>query len=158
MLVQGDYELHFYGSGPDVPYIEQCAKQDPRIKFFGRVSREEILTALKKSHLIVINKPTADDYSNYSFSSKILECMPSGTPVLTTRVGGMPIEYYNYFYFIDDETEAGIANAISRVLESDNEQLSDFGNKAREFAVKEKNYKSQCHRLLNFLNDQIKHR
>ena len=143
MQLQGDYELHFYGSGPDVPYIEQCAQRDSRIKYFGRVSRDEILTALKKSHLIVINKPTSDDYSNYSFSSKILECMASGTPVLTTRVGGMPTEYYDYFRFIDDESPAGIATAMDKHLT------------IKFFLRREKNYKAMTQKVLDFLKSQI---
>lgn len=72
-----DAELHLYGAGGDTAFIEECAKKDSRIKFFGRVDRKTLLAALKKTHLLVVNKPTADDYSNYSFSSKILEYVDS---------------------------------------------------------------------------------
>lgn len=154
MQLQGDYELHFYGSGPDVPYIEQCSQRDSRIKYFGRVSRDEILTALKKSHLIVINKPTSDDYSNYSFSSKILECMASGTPVLTTRVGGMPTEYYDYFRFIDDETPAGIAKAMEAAFGLSDNERTQLGENAKAFAAREKNYQAMTRKILEFLQTQ----
>lgn len=155
MLVQGDYELHFYGSGPDVPYIEQCAETDSRIKYFGRVSRDEILAALKKAHLIVINKPTSDDYSNYSFSSKILECMASGTPVLTTRVGGMPEEYYPYFYFIDDETPTGIASAMKNALALSDTERAEMGRQAQSFAKDKKNYSFMAKQILDFLSANL---
>ena len=68
-----DAELHIYGAGADADFVEACSKKDSRIKFFGRVDRRTLLIALKKAHLLVVNKPTSDDYSNYSFSSKILE-------------------------------------------------------------------------------------
>ena len=153
MLTTGDYELHLYGAGIDSAYIQQCAKKDTRIRFFGRVTRNELLLALKKAHLLVINKPTADDYSNYSFSSKILEYMVSGTPVLTTRVGGMPVEYYDYFYFIDDESPEGIAETIEKTLNKSD--LRNMGEKARKYACKEKNYCSMTKKILTFLNIEI---
>ena len=56
-----DAELHLYGAGGDASFIEDCAKQDSRIKFFGRVDRKTLLVALKKAHLLVVNKPTSDD-------------------------------------------------------------------------------------------------
>ncbi len=150
MLLQGDYELHLYGAGSDAEYIQNCAKTDPRIKYFGRMPREEVLTALKKSHLIVINKPTADDYSNYSFSSKILECMVSGTPVLTTRVGGMPVEYYDYFRFIDDETPSGLAKAMEDALTASDEECMKLGQRAQTFAKETKNYYTMTERVMAF--------
>lgn len=155
MQLKGDYELHLYGAGSDAQYIEHCAAQDPRIKYMGRVSRNEVLIALKKSHLIVINKPTEDDYSNYSFSSKILECMASGTPILTTRVGGMPEEYYPYFYFVEDETPEGLAKAIQEALILPDEALQQQGTMALNFAVREKSYITMSGSILAFLKKQF---
>lgn len=148
-------ELHLYGAGPDAAYIQECAQKDPRIRFMGRVSRNEVLKALKKSHLIVINKPTADDYSNYSFSSKILECMASGTPVLTTPVGGMPQEYYDYFYFIQDETPAGLAQAMKEVLNESEDALMQQGTRACIFASEQKEYRCMTEKVLAFLKTQV---
>ena len=155
MKTHGDYELHLYGAGPDVPYIQECARRDGRIKFFGRVERREVLTALKRAHLLVINKPTADDYSNYSFSSKILECMTSGTPVLMTRVGGMPTEYYDYAYFWDDESVEGLSQQLQAVLDKPADELNEMGEKARAFGVQEKDYLPQCKKISDFLEKTV---
>jgi glycosyltransferase involved in cell wall biosynthesis len=156
MQTEGDYELHLYGAGPDAAYIQACAETDTRIKFFGRVERREVLTALQRAHLIAINKPTADDYSNYSFSSKILECMTSGTPVLMTRVGGMPSEYYDYAYFWDDESVEGLARQLKTVLEKPLDELNQMGDRARAFGIREKDYLPQCKKISDFLEKTVR--
>ena len=150
-----DVELHLYGAGGDAAFIEECAKKDSRIKFFGRVDRKTLLVALKKAHLLVVNKPTADDYSNYSFSSKILEYMASGTPLLTTKVGGMPEEYWKYCYFIVDETCDGIAQTIKSVMEKTAEELRNKGVRARKFAIEQKNCFTMVKEITDFLKMQV---
>lgn len=150
-----DAELHLYGAGGDTAFIEECAKKDSRIKFFGRVDRKTLLAALKKAHLLVVNKPTSDDYSNYSFSSKILEYMASGTPLLTTKVGGMPEEYWKYCYFIVDETCDGIAQAIKSVMEKTTEELRNMGVSSREFSIEQKNCFTMVKEITDFLKMQV---
>lgn len=146
-----DAELHLYGVGEDAGFITECAKQDSRIRFFGRVDRKTLLVALKKAHLLVVNKPTADDYSNYSFSSKILEYMASGTPLLTTKVGGMLEEYWDHCFFIENETCNGIAHTINCVMEKSAEELCDKGIKARAFAIQQKNCSVMVKEIMDFL-------
>ena len=150
-----DVELHLYGAGGDAAFIEECAKKDSRIKFFGRVDRKTLLVALKKAHLLVVNKPTSDDYSNYSFSSKILEYMASGTPLLTTKVGGMPEEYWKYCYFIVDETCDGLAQAIKSVMEKTTEELRNMGVSSREFSIEQKNCFTMVKEITDFLKMQV---
>lgn len=150
-----DAELHLYGAGGDAAFIEECVKKDSRIKFFGRVDRKTLLVALKKAHLLVVNKPTADDYSNYSFSSKILEYMASGTPLLTTKVGGMPEEYYDYFYFFEEESIEGIKSSFEKIINFSDKQLRDNGIAARAFAVKNKCYSYMTSAIVSFLSDII---
>ena len=155
MQIDLDAELHLYGAGGDATFIEKCAKKDSRIKFFGRVDRKTLLVALKKAQLLVVNKPTADDYSNYSFSSKILEYMASGTPLLTTKVGGMPEEYLKYVYIIEDESISGISAALTTVLDNIPKALYLFGQKAAHFAIGDKNYRKMTEKVLIFLQSQL---
>ena len=149
-----DAELHLYGAGADSSFIEESERSDSRIKYFGRVDRKTLLQAIEKAHLLVVNKPTADDYSKYSFSSKIPEYMASGTPLLTTKVGGMPEEYYPYVYFIEDESEEGIADAIKNCLFRELTELDKKGQAAREFMIKYKNYAVMTKEIAEFLKTQ----
>lgn len=150
-----DAELHLYGSGEDTAFVEACTGQDPRVKYFGRVDRKTLLAALRRAHLLVINKPTGDDYSNYSFSSKILEYMASGTPLLTTKVGGMPEEYEGYLDLIEDESPEGIARSLTAELHRSEETLNLQGTRARQFAVSKKGYLQMTAEIYAFLLKQL---
>lgn len=150
-----DAELHLYGAGGDAAFVEKCADKDSRVKFFGRVDRKTLLIALKRAHLLVVNKPTADDYSNYSFSSKILEYMASGTPLLTTKVGGMSAEYLKYVYAIEDESIDGISAVLNTVLKKTPREVCIFGKRAAQFVVSNKNYLKMTREIMSFLHSAL---
>ena len=79
--------------------------------------------------------------------------MVSGTPLLTTRLPGMPEEYYSYVYFFDDESVEGMTEAFSRVLALPDNELSEKGRQAKEFVLKEKNNISQARKVISFLDN-----
>jgi len=81
-----------------------------------------------------------------------MEYMLTGRPVLTTRLKGIPSEYDNYIYYIEDESENGIVNAIKFMINNDKNILSKKGDSARKFVLNEKNNLKQGNRLSDFLN------
>ena len=81
-----------------------------------------------------------------------MEYMVSGTPVLTTRLPGMPKEYEEYVYLFDNESVGGMAKKITEVLSIPEKELRKKGASAREFVLKEKNNISQAKKLLDFIN------
>ena len=81
--------------------------------------------------------------------------MASGTPLLTTKVGGMPEEYYDYFYFFDEESTEGIKSSLEKIINFNETQLRDKGFTARAFAVKNKSYQYMTSTIIDFLGDSI---
>lgn len=102
--------------------------------------------------MLVSAKSTDDRHTNFAFPSKILEYMTSGTAVLTTRVGGIPEEYFDYVYTINDESIDGIAKSIEKTLNIPIEELTLIGNRAKTFVTEKKNYSEQAKRIVEFLN------
>ena len=101
--------------------------------------------------LLVNPRPTNEEYVKYSFPSKTMEYMASGTPVLTTVLPGMPKEYYPYVNFIREESPQGIADALKTVLASSDDELFAQGCRAREFVLKERNNVVQAKKILAML-------
>lgn len=147
-----DIELHIYGYGPYVKEIEEMSKLDPRIKYMGTKTNQEIVDFQKQAHLLINPRPTNQEFVKYSFPSKIMECMASGTPLLTTVIPGMPEEYYPYVYLIKDENFNGFSTALEEVINKTDKELIRKGHAAQEFILENKNNIVQAKRIMKLLN------
>ena len=149
-----DIELHLYGDDKDsgfANYIRSCETQDKRIVYKGVAKNEDIVKAEQSASLLINPRFTNQEITRYSFPSKNMEYMVSGTPLLTTRLPGMPTEYNDYEYLFDEETAEGYAKKIDEIMSLSPEDLQYKGKTAKEFVLKEKNYIKQAQRVLTML-------
>ena len=152
MQVDGDYQLWLFGYGDLIDYIRECEKKDARITYFGKVDRKTLLEHQKTAHLLISVKSPNEDHANYAFPSKILEYMTSGTTVASTKVGGIPKEYFHYIYPIKNESAEAIQEAIHTNLSFDEDILIKSGALSQKFALEEKNYLIQGQKIVEFLH------
>ena len=157
-LVQGfinaklsEYELHLYGTGELVPWIEEISKEYPNVKYMGCVTNSEMVKIQSEVMLLVNPRPSKEEFCKYSFPSKTIEYMASGTPVLMTRLPGVPSEYFDYVYTIADETSEGMSKTLGIVLSKEEKDLKEFGACAREFVKEKKRKKRQSERVYEFV-------
>lgn len=146
-----DVRLHIYGPGDVVEMAKAAMAEDPRIFYGGMLLNSEIVDKEMEATLLVNPRPTFEEFVKYSFPSKTMEYMASGTPVLTTVLPGMPREYYPYVYFIQDQTPAGVAAALRETLAHSDEELFAMGNAARNFVLNERNNVVQAHKIIEML-------
>lgn len=146
--IDGDYELWLFGKGDLKKEIELYAQKDTRIKYWGVRPNEEILEYEKKAKLLVNPRFTVNEFTKYSFPSKLMEYMASGTPLLTTKLLGIPDDYHDKMFFIDDETIAGLKNSLLRCLAKPQKELDSFGRNTQAFVMNEKNNYKQIGKLL----------
>ena len=144
-------ELHIYGNGDYEQELLDICKWNESIKYFGVKANDYILKEQLKATLLINPRPTGEEFTKYSFPSKNLEYMASGTPVLTTLLPGMPIEYYDYVYLIQDDNITGIKKSLTEVLELSPEILHEKGGKAKMFVINEKNNKIQAKKIFSLL-------
>ncbi len=147
-----DAELHIYGMGDFVPELKELIKSNSSIKYFGVKSNSEIVQAQKKAYLLINPRPSNQEFTKYSFPSKNMEYMSSGTPLLTTKLPGMPLEYYKYVYFIEEENEDGIKVKLQELLNKSSSELFTKGKLAKTFVLKNKNEYIQAKKILNLVS------
>lgn len=147
-----DIRLLIYGGGSFSEDLIRFSKFDTRIQYMGLASNSEVLNSEIKSYLLVNPRPTTEQFTKYSFPSKNMEYMTSGTPLLTTKLQGMPEDYYPYVYLFEDETVEGYKNAIEGILKLNATEVDSKGTRAKDWVLKTKNYTVQAKRILNCIS------
>ncbi len=154
-MLDGDYELHIYGYGDFLSELEAYSLKDTRIKYMGRRPRAEILQKEREAALLVNVRNPDDEFTKYSFPSKTMEYMLSGTPLLTTRLPGIPEEYFDHCLSIKDNEVESIRCALEKFFALKNNEREQLGNSAKEFILYQKNQTVQAEKVLTFLHKCI---
>lgn len=144
-----DVSFSIYGLGPMSAQLDKYHKEDNRINFYGAVPNEKVVEEELKSALLINPRPTHEEFTKYSFPSKNMEYMVSGAAVLTTRLSGMPKEYYPYVFLFDEETEDGYYRKLNEILSLPIEALEKKGNSGKRFVLTQKNNVVQAKRVLD---------
>lgn len=146
-----EWSMVIYGNGPFVEELKTYCKTDSRIIYKGVAPNHEVVEAEHMATLLVNPRPTHQEFTKYSFPSKNIEYMATGTPLLTTRLPGMPQEYNDYVYLFDDETVEGYRNKLNEIFALSPDELSQKGSRAREFIHSRKNNVLRACSILEFL-------
>lgn len=155
MLVDGfmkanipDVQLVIYGSGPYVDELKRVCNEHSNVVYKGLVDNSVVFAEEQKATLLVNPRPTTEEFTQYSFPSKNIEYMVSGTPLLSTNLPGMPVEYHDYVYLFDEESMDGYADAMRRIFAKPQEELDQMGARAKKFVLENKNNVVQAGRIV----------
>lgn len=150
-----DTELHLFGSGPYVEELKEVLDAHKNIVFHGSVLNSEVVRMEKECDLLINPRPSVGEFTKFSFPSKIMEYMSSGTATMATRLPGIPNEYYDYLIPIEKEDSEGIKTVLSTVLKSADYDLENKGKKAQSWITENKNSKKQGERILDLISRTI---
>lgn len=146
-----DSELHIYGNGTYAEKLQDIIKQNEEIKYFGTKINSFIVEEQMKATLLINPRLTNYEYTSYSFPSKNMEYMASGTPVLTTLLPGMPTEYIKQVYLFEEETVEGMKNKLIEILQKPREELENKGLHTKKWILENKNNQIQVKRIIDLI-------
>lgn len=153
-LLDDNYELWLTGNGNAVPLIEERAKTDSRIKFYGFLpSREALLKKQHEATMLISTRDPSEEASKYCFPSKLFEYMVSGNPVLSTVIEGIPEEYFSHLVLLPDIRPETIAGRIKDVAKMNPKDRHSFGSDAMRFVLENKNNVAQMKRVFEFIEE-----
>jgi len=144
-------ELHIYGKGDFTKKLLNICRLNQNIKYFGVEKNDIVVERQIRATLLVNPRPSEQEFTKYSFPSKNMEYMVSGTPILTTVLPGMPNDYFPYIYPILDESIDGISRDFSYILNLSKYELHEKGYIAKEYVLKNKSNDIQAQRILELV-------
>lgn len=142
-------ELWLYGNGEMEDYLNSL--DNDKVRYFGVVPNSEVVEHEIKAILLVNPRPSTEEFTKYSFPSKNMEYMMSGTSILTCKLPGMPDEYLDYVYITEDESVDGFCNALKKIISKSSNELNEMGQKAKEFVSKNKSNINQAKKIVEFV-------
>jgi glycosyltransferase involved in cell wall biosynthesis len=131
-------EFHIYGEGPARPSLERLTRElglGNRIKLRDRVPLSEISQLMALADVGVVPK-RAEGFGNEAFSTKVLEFMACGVPVVVSRTQ-VDAHYFDdkLVRFFESGQDADLGAALLWIYEHRSEHEAWIRH-AREFAVR----------------------
>lgn len=150
-----DVELHIYGDGDYKAELIEICKKNKQIRYFGVKLIDVVIKAQQKADLLINPRFTDEEYTKYSFPSKNMEYMVSGTAVLTTNLPGMPDEYKKYVYLFEGESKDGFKETLLKISKLSREELRNKGELGKKFVLEQKNNVLQAKKIAHMFETML---
>lgn len=146
-----DFRLIICGYGDCLDNVKQASQKDSRIIYKGVVKRDKAIEYQGKVTALINPRRPISNLTKYSFPSKTIEYLASGTPMIGYKLEGIPSEYYSYYYAIEGLSLQDLTDTITKVLCKDERELKVKGESARQFIVNYKSAAVQGKKIIQFL-------
>lgn len=154
-MKRNDFELWVYGDGYAKEYLINIEKDDLRIHYGGVVSLEKVSEIEQKADILINPRPSKGEYNKYSFPSKTLEYMSSGTAMCCTKLACIPKEYDQYILWISDDSVENMTSCLEDILDISIQDLRKKGESAKSFVLSSKTPKKQTKKIIDMINSII---
>lgn len=153
LILNSNFRLWIFGDGPLSTLVEQAVMVDKRIIYWGKIANDQVKKYQKEATILINPRISNNKITNYTFPSKLLEYMSSGRPVISTKLSGIPKDYYKHLILLERETPVDLARLIEEVCLGKACNIDNIGNDAKKFITETKNWNYQSKVIFNFLSN-----
>lgn len=150
-IKDNEAKLWICGNGLDKDYVIDAMNKDSRIVYYGVVKQEEVFKMQRQASILINPRRPEGEYTKYSFPSKTMEYLASGTPTIMYRLPGMPDEYLPFIEIIDEKSPNGLRETLVKMLSLSQDELELLGARARDFILQNKTAEIQMNRFYKFI-------
>ncbi|HXH61705.1 MAG TPA: glycosyltransferase [Fimbriimonadaceae bacterium] len=141
------------GSGALEDDVRSAAEEDPRIVYLGPVPYEEVLEHYRRADLLLNLRDTSFTTHRYVFPSKVVECLATGVPLLTTNTGHVESEFGDFVFILEQETPSCLASTLSFIASLPRESRLEIALRAQEYVLENKTWEAHARSLKDYLED-----
>gem|GEM_PF-3633055 len=146
------YELHIYGKGVYEKQVIEAQQRCGHIKYMGFVPHDELVRNQQAASLLLSPKDPRHPIVHYNFSSKLLEYLAGGTPVLMTDTHEARA-FGDAVFVIKDLTPKAVAEDIRRACALSPEQRMARAEKVNKLLMEEYTWKAIGQGIYQFFKD-----
>lgn len=143
--------LRLFGVGNAIAEIEKI--NDSRVKFEGNVSNEKVMYTLRRAMLLVNPRPTCEEFTKFSFPSKTIEYLGTGTPFASTELYAIGKEYFKYIDSLKDGKEEEILYYFNHFDDVEYKERLKKANEGKMFVTSKKSKKHQTLKMIELLSN-----
>lgn len=153
--IDDSIELHICGDGDGKKSFLDKIENNASIKYCGQISRDEVIKKQAEAFLLINPRNSSGEFTKYSFPSKVIEYFLSGTPTFMYKLEGIPREYFEHCFTLEDESIKSLTKFLEKLPLMDRQKLRERGASARAFVLEQKNPLNQVNKIINFYNSLI---
>ena len=155
LIQDPDYALWIFGSGDAADEITALSRKDPRIRFFGFLSKAELNKLQQQATVLVNPRQNDGEYVKYSFPSKTFEYLASGIPMVGYKLAGFPNDYDNCIFYVNGNTPEALRDKLVEVCSMPRSERDSFAAHARDYVLENKNSIRQTEKILNMIKGSL---
>ena len=125
--------LCIYGKGTGMSAVAEACAKTMNASFGGYRSNEEILKLMQNAYFVINPRPIDIDCAEFSCPSKTLEAMAIGVAFASSKLPGIPEEYWRYIHALDCTDVESLSASLKQLLSLDVSGVQMRNNDARLF-------------------------
>ena len=151
MITGENFVLWICGDGDGKGEVENATKNDKRIKYLGQIPNEQVQVLQRRATILINPRKSDSEFTKYSFPSKTMEYLASGTPTVMHRLEGIPEEYFKFCFSPVEQNVHSLKEKIIEISNLTPLERENFGKQAQEFIFNNKNPKIQTEKIIEML-------
>lgn len=153
LINKKEYCLWICGSGDCRNFVKNICTKHKNIRFFGFLEKKMISKLQQRATALINPRKNDGAYTKFSFPSKTIEYLETGKPVIMYKLDGVPDEYDDYLFYVNDNTTFALADKMVEICSLNKNELTRHSIKVQKWLQHNKNCASQVQKILNMVKE-----